>query len=287
MKTYKPERLKDNGSPIILVDFSWVMYNSYYASNENAEDAVRLFTERIFTLRNSYPTSAMILVMDSPTGTSFRKQLYPDYKGDRKHPEGVFKYLKEIMQIVSLAQNIFFVQDSEWESDDLIYTLHNLYKDYSGGIMIFSQDQDFLPLISKTTTIFHTVKKQMAVPVTRQEAEKRLKYAPDLMDEIKIICGDAHNNVKGIPYFRKKVASEIIRACREKGFSMSQVFLNDSTLHQLPFNLQKPIMTVKEKYPDQVQGITMREQLIPLRLVEGITVIKIKGKKDTYDRFFI
>jgi 5'-3' exonuclease len=286
MKRFELSAIADKGEPIILVDFSWLMYNGYYASKENpAVGALKKFVERVFLLRDNYPHSPIVIVLDSPS-ESFRKKLYPAYKEGRVHPEDVFNHQRDVMQIVSIVRDVLFAQKPGWESDDIIYTLWKTYKDFSGGVMIYSQDQDFLPLISEKTIVFSSIRKGQAVPVTPEEAVEKMGYDPQYMNEVKIICGDPHNHVEGIPRFRKKIAEAIAQLSREKDYDVERFFTDDSMLPELPANIAGSIIRNKENYPEAIKSMSVRKEIIPLRIVEGLQLLRIPGDKSLFDKYF-
>lgn len=284
LKKYDPTKLRDVGSPVILVDFSWLMYNSFYASREDSKEAAKIATSRVYQLRDMYPKSGILIVMDS--AKSFRQDLYAGYKANRKHPDGVFEHQKKVLQAFSLCKNILVAQKSPWESDDIIYTLWLMYKDFSGGVLIFSEDQDFLPLISKSTTMFSKINQGRIIPRDKAEAEKKLNYDLNLMTEIKIICGDPHNNVDGIPRFRKSVATEIITCARNLDIDYKEFFLSEETCDKLPARLQKSIKNAREKYPDNVKGIVERAKIMPLQKVPDLQLLLVPGSRDAFDWIF-
>lgn len=284
LKFYDPKKLKDNGSPVLLIDFSWIMYNSFFASREDNKEAAKTVVQRIYRLREMYPNSLIVIVMDS--SESFRKNLYPDYKGNRKHPDGVFEHQKKILQALSLCKNILIAQKNPWESDDIVFTLWELYKDFSGGVLIHSEDQDFLPFISSSTTMFSKVNQNKIIPRDRVQAEQKLNYDLNYMTEIKIICGDPHNNITGIPKFRKSIATEIITCGKKMDIDYKEFFLSEKTLEKLPLRLQKSIRNAKEKYSNNVREIKLRAQIIPLQKIPDLQLLHVPGKRDAFDWIF-
>ena len=266
------------------MDFSWVMYNSFYSANQNAKESAKITIDRLYRLREMYPDSPMIYAMDS--SGSFRHELYENYKEGRSHPDGVFEYKKQIMETLSLVYGTLYAQMPGWESDDIIYTLIEMYRDYKKGVIIFSQDQDFMQFIGNKVKIFHKIVSGKIVTRTMAEVEKSLKYHPTNMNGVKTICGDPHNNVKGIPRFYKSYAEDICKLSKKLKVPVSEIILNKKYHNKLETKIQRALDRAQEKYPELYKQVTLREELIPLRLVPNLELIKIKGKKDSFDFIF-
>jgi len=285
MKKFPLSIVENSNKDLILVDFSWLMYNGYYASNCDSHGGLKKFVERVYILRDSYPDSVIIIVLDSPSG-SFRKKIYPTYKDGRTHPDDVFEYQKDAMQIVSLVPNIVFVQKKDWECDDIVYTLVETFKNSSRTIMIYSEDQDFFPMISESVKMFSKIHQGKAVFRVVEDIQEKLGYDPKNMTEVKVICGDLHNKVIGIPNFRKKIAEQIV-LCGQENKIPTEDFFTDFSLHtKLPDNVSRAIQNASAKHPEAVKSMSILRQIIPLRIVDGLELIRVSGNKDAFDKHF-
>jgi len=105
----------------------------------------------------------VIVCWDSESNTSVRKQIYPNYKAQRKNEMGEEQYESYLHQRQRVKQYLeeVFVRQIEVpgnEADDLIGQYCKIALDEN--ITIFSADKDLTQLISERVQIYSPIKKE-------------------------------------------------------------------------------------------------------------------------------
>ena len=206
---------------VILIDFSWIYNKYYYVSKikpvieggRQKEDQFQVYDMlyRLFSLiEKSYPSSKILLVLDSPLSTTENYSLCPTYKQNRNKEEKkeVYKAFKAIVGKLSqkLSKKFTFVRALGYEADQVIAYLAEQYqKKYE--VLIFTGDKDLLQLsyyprvnisdkyekgtfiIKTDSDIFRKFKNSKGEDFTRISKNKRdiLKY--------RVLKGDQSDNL--------------------------------------------------------------------------------------------
>lgn len=158
-----------------------------------------------------FQATRCIVVFDGTGGSSRRRKLYPDYKGNRKNKNSLNRY-EEFKDLVDeqASMKIQFSRLVEYfdslpltviaidniEADDVIaYVTKQYYNDIDNQITIVSTDRDFLQLVNDRTRVYSPVKKKLYTPQKIQEefgllTENYLLY--------RMMSGDASDNIPGI-----------------------------------------------------------------------------------------
>ena len=194
---------------------------------------------------------------------SLRKEMYPEYKANRKDDEefspeewAIFnkckaRTRKSILPEIGFANN--FMQ-SGYEADDLIAkAIDNHYHN-----IIVSNDHDLYQLLSDTTEIYHPMKK---VHYTYQDFTDDYGIEPYEWINFKCMKGDSSDNIPGIKGIGEKRALQIIKrgAYKETSEAYFDIINRNTKLMELPFsgckdilwNLNQPNQTTFEKLVDR------------------------------------
>jgi len=157
----------------------------------------------INTLRNcleEHNYDKVIVCWDSETNTTVRKQLYPEYKANRKNEmneEEYESYLHQRSRVKQYLEEVFVrqIEVPNNEADDLIGLYCKIA--LNENITIFSSDKDFTQLISKRVQIYSPVKKQYY-----KFGDKISLNKVDIPHEnvllTKVFVGDKSDNISGI-----------------------------------------------------------------------------------------
>lgn len=151
----------------------------------------------------------VILVFDGIGGSNNRKNLYPDYKGNRNvkrvtNWEG-FDTQEEESESMSaqMSRLINYLEElpvdmlavDKVEADDVIaYATHKLKSD-SNQVTIMSSDQDFLQLVSRNVSVYAPTKKKFYTPEKVKEEFGVSSYNFLIK---KILMGDKSDNIPGV-----------------------------------------------------------------------------------------
>lgn len=201
---------------VILIDGSALLHRSYHthfylkAKDGTPTGAVYGSLEMIYGYIKRFSPLQVVVALDS-VRTSFRNDLYPEYKGTRseRDPElqSQFLLLKEFCQ----AANIPCLDEDTYEADDLIGTAaqHAVEKGYAPFIV--SGDQDLFQLITDKVKVLYLSKNGLELV---DKDEFGLRYGgltPSQMIELKGLQGDSGDNIPGVKGVGGKTAIKLIQ----------------------------------------------------------------------------
>lgn len=145
-----------------------------------------------------YPAEKVVVVWDAPGGSTFRKELYPAYKGGRAVPDPDYiedsGNLKQLLQAMGVCQ----IEQEGAEADDIIgYLAH----EFNDEVIIVSNDKDFYQLISQRIRVW-SPHNQEFVPVVNgkvpiKEGAKTIWLYPSQVPDYKAMAGDKSDNIPG------------------------------------------------------------------------------------------
>jgi DNA polymerase-1 len=187
----------------------------HLSNDERRTGVVFGFMKQILTLSKRMKTNQFIFCWDSQK--SFRKNIYPEYKGNRKNKiktdqeeferQTLYDQISEIRRDIlpELGFKNNFIKTG-YEADDLIaYTvLTNPKKDFT----IVSTDQDLYQLLNDTTRMFNTITKKFT---TKTDFMEKFQLEPLMFREIKAISGCTSDYIKGIDGVGEATAAKYIR----------------------------------------------------------------------------
>ncbi|NND24003.1 MAG: hypothetical protein HKN86_04850 [Acidimicrobiia bacterium] len=159
---------------MILLDYSQIALSNIFIQKLNEENMIRhmiLNSIRMYNKRYRGEYGQMVICVDS--GNSWRKQLYPHYKANRKknRDESTNMDWPEIFRILTMVreeiqENLPYkvIQIDTCEADDIIGTLTMQTQEFGQHepVMIVSADKDFIQLQRfKNVKQFSPIQKKM------------------------------------------------------------------------------------------------------------------------------
>jgi DNA polymerase-1 len=161
-----------------------------------------------YAIKQLQPTR-VIVVFEGEASTNNKKNLYPDYKGNRKlkritnfsgfsdQEEESASIETQLLRLVEYLQclPIDLAAIDRAEADDTIgYLATRLSK--NNDVSIMSSDQDFLQLVNDKITVYSPTKKKIYTP---EKVREEYGVTPQNYLQMKILLGDSSDNVPGVP----------------------------------------------------------------------------------------
>jgi DNA polymerase-1 len=219
------------GDHVFLVDGSSFVFRAYFQSmNQDRKynyrsdglptGAVRLFCTKLFQFIREgavgiKPTHLAIIFDKSEN--SFRKELYPAYKGNRSEPPEDLVPQFPLMREAVRAFGLKPVEQDRYEADDLIATYARHATEAGADVLIISADKDLMQLIRPGVAMYDpasgTQAKGSFRPERRIGLEEVIAYfgvTPDKVVDVQALAGDATDNVPGAPGIGIKTAAQLI-----------------------------------------------------------------------------
>jgi 5'-3' exonuclease len=188
------------GKKIVMVDFYNMVFRYVFIANKNNpldekfKNWEYMMTYGLMGIANQFKPDQLIIAVDH--GSSWRKQIYEDYKGQREGNrkasaidfDAFFPILEEyIAKIQDILTNVYVLRKESIEADDFIAILTKRFG-RDNEIINISTDQDFYQLYKyEGYKQYHPMKKKFI---------KVLK--PHLELHIKMMTGDNSDNIPNV-----------------------------------------------------------------------------------------
>jgi DNA polymerase-1 len=220
------------GDHVFLVDGSNFVFRAYfqsirqdqkynYRSDRLPTGAVRLFCVKLFQFIREgaagiKPTHLAIIFDKSEN--SFRKELYPAYKGNRSEPPEDLVPQFPLMRRAVRAFGLVPVEQERYEADDLIATYAKQARAKGADVLIISADKDLMQLVGPGVSMFDPASGIAGNAGAREE--RRISEAevvdyfgvpPNKVVDVQALAGDSTDNVPGAPGIGIKTAAQLIR----------------------------------------------------------------------------
>lgn len=162
---------------------------------------------------------------------TFRRELYPDYKGNRGETLVPLKEQFALCQDVLRQMNIPQFMDARYEADDFSGSLCEKFED-KVPVRILTKDNDYLQLITQQTNVWliHSTAKKTdelfkkynldrkeinvpdrTFPFTPELVKEEFGILPSSVPSLKGLQGDTSDNIKGVPGVGETTAVALIK----------------------------------------------------------------------------
>ncbi len=205
---------------IFLIDAYALIYRSYFAfinrplTNAQGENtsAPFGFTRFLLDIREKFEPDYLAVVFDA--GSSFRDEMYPDYKATReKMPDDLRASLPRVRAIVEGFNDAVLELDG-YEADDVIGTLALKARDAGLEAVIVSGDKDFYQLVQPGVHLMNPgrggANGVAAEWVSEVNAHEKFGVPPNRVIDYLALVGDSSDNVPGARGIGPKTAVKLI-----------------------------------------------------------------------------
>ncbi len=227
---------------LFLIDSMAYIFRAFYAipSNMHAQDgtpsnAAFGFIKAIEKILKDFKPTHICAVMDTGSKT-FRNELYPEYKANRKEcPEDLKPQFELILTYLKL-RGIPVLSLANYEADDVIGTLAKRATASGMESVICTGDKDLMQLVDDSTFICQTHKENLWVDAPM--VKELMGVRPDQIIDFLAITGDSSDNVPGLPGLGEKSAIALL----EQFGSLEAMLANPDAITK-----KKQQETVREK----------------------------------------
>ncbi|TGE02322.1 DNA polymerase I [Methylobacterium nonmethylotrophicum] len=267
------------GDQVLLVDGSSFIFRAYFQSINQPErynfrpsdglptGAVRLFCAKLAQFVQEGAAGVMPthlgIVFDKSEG-SFRKEIFPDYKGHRPDAPDDLKRQMPLMRDAVRAFGLHPIELQRYEADDLIATYARQAEARGAGVIIVSSDKDLMQLVGDLVRFYDFESGQKGKPGYRPErnldraaiVERWEGLNPEQIGDALALIGDTSDNVPGVPGIGLKTAAALIKefgsleALLEKADTIKQPKRRETLLgHIDQARLSRRLVALDEQVP--------------------------------------
>lgn len=202
---------------LYILDGHALAYRAYYAMIRNPltnskgqpTSAVYGFANYLIRIIEDYKCSYITVIFDSPK-PSFRKEIYEEYKANRKEmPDDMKSQIPLIFDLVDYFNIPYFLKDG-MEADDIIAYLSKKAEKEGFKVTLVTKDKDLMQLITDDV--------RMLAPETGgkfsifgpKEVEEKMGVPPEKVLDLLTLSGDSSDNIPGLPKVGPKTALKIL-----------------------------------------------------------------------------
>lgn len=199
-----------------LIDASPYIFRAHFSMPSSLVDpegrqagATYGFASFLLKLLVQEQPSRLAVAFDGSLTTSFRNELYPEYKAKRETPpEELTSQMESCRRVAECLGMATFIDDS-YEADDLIGTLSTLVSGTDQIAVIVTPDKDLAQLVSESVTLLDFAREsRYSIP----EVEEKFGVRPDQMVDLLALAGDAVDNIPGVRGVGAKTAVALLQA---------------------------------------------------------------------------
>ncbi len=219
------------GDHVFLVDGSSFVYRAFFQSiNQDAKynyrsdglptGALRLFCAKLYQFVREGAVGIMpthLAIVFDKSEETFRKEIYPDYKGTRREMPDDLKPQFPLMREAVKAFGLEPVEMAGYEADDIIAAYAKQAKSVGAEVLIISSDKDLMQLVSDTVLFYDFESGTRGKPgyrperrIDRQGVIDYFGVPPEKVIDVQALVGDTSDNVPGVPGIGIKTASALI-----------------------------------------------------------------------------
>ena len=169
-------------------------------------NAVYGFTSMLAKLISGSDCDAVAVIFDTSRKT-FRSDIYPEYKAHRPPPPEELIPQFPLVRDATRAFNIAAVEKEGFEADDIIATYATQAAAQGIRVTIVSSDKDLMQLVGNGVFMLDPLKNK---EIGEAEVLEKFGVAPSLVPQVQALCGDASDNVPGVPGIGIKTAAQLI-----------------------------------------------------------------------------
>lgn len=199
---------------VYLVDASPYVFRAYFSLPESLVDregapvgAVYGFAGFLIRLIAEESPTHLGVAFDESLTTSFRNEIYPQYKAQRDLPppqlEAQLGACRELASAFGAATYV----DHRYEADDLIGTLCRGLEAGGKRAVVVTSDKDLAQLVSERVSLYDFARGERFGPV---EVEAKLGVRPEQVADFLALAGDSVDNIPGVAGIGPKTAGRLL-----------------------------------------------------------------------------
>ncbi len=236
---------------VYLIDASPYIFRAYFSlplsiksSDGQPVNAVHGYTDFLIQVLTKAQPTHIAVAFDGSLTTSFRNEIYPEYKAQRALPPAELEaQLDDCFQVTTAMGMAAFIDD-RYEADDLIGALAKQLVREGHQSVVVSSDKDLTQLVNESVTFWDFAREQR---YDAEAVQAKFGVAPQQIVDLLALMGDAVDNIPGVNGVGRKTAAALLRHFA----SVDDLYDKIDLLPKLPMRaastLQKTLIEQKEK----------------------------------------
>ena len=200
--------------PVYLVDASVYIFRAWFSMPDEfvngagePTNAVYGFSGFLCSLLEQTAAEHVAIAFDESLTTSYRNEIYPEYKANRDPAPEELKRQFGWARSVAEAMGLQCYADARYEADDLIGTLAEYWRERGHPICVVTSDKDLAQLVRDKDIWWDFSRNQK---LNAQQLAKKFGVLPEQMADFLALTGDTVDNIPGVPGVGPKSASALL-----------------------------------------------------------------------------
>jgi 5'-3' exonuclease len=198
-----------------LIDSSIYVFKAWHTKPDDLVDidgkpinAVLGFIDFAYRLLSIEKPELIAFGFDESLQTSHRKEIYPEYKANRRPAPDSLRYQFKLCREFIRALGIHEDASLHYEADDLIGTWAKTLREHSIAVNIITADKDLAQLIHEHD---HWWEYDRGEKLDTKKITKRFRAKPHQIADQLALAGDKSDNIPGVPYVGMSTAGKLLR----------------------------------------------------------------------------
>lgn len=268
-------------SPSCLIDASIYIFQYYFSLPPNWQSSDGFDTEAVYgfatfllKIKEQYGPKRVGVCFDESLGSSFREEIYPQYKSSRALPDEALAFQLNACRQLAELMGLACFSHHRYEADDLLGCLMSTLRRSSKPVAILTRDKDLGQLIRRPQDYlwdFSVDKKSY-----RDDIYQKWGVWPEQMADYLALVGDSIDDIPGVPGIGAKTAAALLRQYD----NLEMIFANLENLEAIDIRGSKTLAPKLEQHITQLaMAKTLATIVTDLPLIDSVTELNW-GKAD-------
>ncbi len=206
--------LSSEQKSVYLIDASIYIFRAWFSvpdtmrgENGRPVNAVYGFCRFLTEFAERSRAKYVGIAFDENLTQSFRNELYPAYKTNRELPPAELKQQFELCRRLAESAGFYCVGSDRYEADDLIATMAGQLRDHAFRNVIVSGDKDLAQVLRGQDFWWDFARDRQ---LDSSKVIDKFGVPPEAIQDYLGLCGDAVDNIPGVPGIGPKTASALL-----------------------------------------------------------------------------
>jgi len=200
--------------PVYLVDASVYIFRAWFSMPDDFVNAAGQPTNAVYgfsgflcSLLEQTSAEHVAVAFDESLTTSYRNEIYPEYKANRDPAPEELKRQFAWARAVAEAMGLRCYADGRYEADDLIGTLAEYWRARGHPICVVTSDKDLAQVIGDADHWWDFSRNQK---LNSRQLTEKFGVEPRQMADFLALTGDSVDNIPGVPGIGPKSAAALL-----------------------------------------------------------------------------
>jgi 5'-3' exonuclease len=200
--------------PVYLVDASVYIFRAWFSMPDDFVNAAGQPTNAVYgfsgflcSLLEQTSAEHVAIAFDESLTTSYRNEIYPEYKANRDPAPEELKRQFGWARAVAEAMGLRCYADGRYEADDLIGTLAEYWRARGHPICVVTSDKDLAQVIGEADHWWDFSRNQK---LDARQLTEKFGVEPRQMADFLALTGDSVDNIPGVPGIGPKSAAALL-----------------------------------------------------------------------------